>query len=138
MPVLETVLIYGVIPLVAFLVLAALTLLPGGRKDRTKYRPGQPWDHEPVWYEPHPDIPGLPIHGDRHDAHGAVGAHGAEVGHTGPRALTSGAEVGHTGSRALTAGVGATAAALALGEHPHGSEVDAPRRSAAGGARGTW
>jgi hypothetical protein len=43
-----------------------------------------------------------------------------------------------TGDRALTSGVGATAAALALGEHPHTHEVDAPRRSAAGGARGTW
>ena len=118
MPVIETVLIYGVIPLAVFVILAVLTLLPGRGKDRTRYRPGQPWDHEPVWYEPHPDTPGLPVHGDRHDAHGA--------------------EVGHTGARALTAGVGATAAALALGEHPHTHEVDAPRRSAAGGARGTW
>jgi hypothetical protein len=35
--------------------------------------------------------------------------------------------------------VGATAAALAIGERPHGSETpEAPRRTAAGGARGTW
>jgi len=119
MPVIETVLIYGVIPLAVFVILAVLTLLPGRGKDRTTYRPGQPWNREAVWYEPHPDVPGVPGHGDDHGgAHAVAG--------------------GHTGARALTAGVGATAAALALGEHPHTHEVDAPRRSAAGGARGTW
>ena len=127
MPVLETLLIYVVVPLVVVLLFAAVTYLPGRGKGPAKYRPGQPWEHEPVWYEPHPDIPGLPVHGDRHDAHAA---HGTVSAH--------GAEVGHTGARALTAGVGATAAALALGEHPHTPGVEAPRRSAAGGARGTW
>ena len=113
MPVIETVLIYGVIPLAVFVILAVLTLLPGRGNDKTKYRPGQPWQHEAVWYEPHPDVPGVPGHGDDHGA-------------------------GHGEQLALTPGVGATAAALALGEHPHTHEVDAPRRSAAGGARGTW
>jgi hypothetical protein len=102
MPVIETVLIYGVIPLAVFLLLAAVTVLPGRGKDRTRYRPGQPWTAEPVWYEPHPDTVGG--HGD--DAHGA-------------------------GHAAL--GRGATALALTSGEH-----ADAPRRTAAGGARGTW
>ena len=132
MPVLETVLIYAVIPLVVVLLFAAVTLIPGRGKGPAKYKPGQPWEHEAVWYEPHPDIPGLPVHGDRHDDHGGGhDVHAAVGGQTGARALTGGG----TGSRA---GVGATAAALALGEHPHGAEVDAPRRSAAGGARGTW
>ena len=133
MPVLETVLIYAVIPLVVVLLFAAVTMIPGRGKGPAKYKPGQPWEHEAVWYEPHPDIPGLPVHGDRHDDHG-VGhaAHDAVGGQTGARALTGGG----TGSHAP--GVGATAAALALGEHPHGSEADAPRRTAAGGARGTW
>jgi hypothetical protein len=115
MPVTETVLIYGVVPLAVFLVLAALTLLPGRGKDRTKYKPGQPWTAEPLWFEPHPGVTGG--HGDAHgDAHGDV--HGD--GHRGP-------------------GLGATAAALTIGEHPHGvATVDGPRRTAAGGARGTW
>ncbi|SDY05785.1 hypothetical protein SAMN05661080_02182 [Modestobacter sp. DSM 44400] len=107
MPVIETVLIYGVIPLAVFLVFAVLTLLPGRGRDKTNYRPGQPWEHEAVWYEPHP----------------AAGGHGdVEVDHGRP-------------------GLGATAAALAIGEHPHepGSADDlGPRRTAAGGARGTW
>src|SRR4051812_17838222 len=108
MPVLETVLIYGVIPLAVFLVLAALTLLPGRGKDRTKYRPGQPWTEKPVWFEPHPGLSG----GHGEDAHAD--------GHSAPS-------------------LGATAAALTIGEHPHQAlDTDAHRRTAAGGARGTW
>ncbi|MCZ2828596.1 hypothetical protein O2W14_07105 [Modestobacter sp. VKM Ac-2986] len=149
MPVLETVLLYVVVPLVVVLLFAGVTMIPGRGKGPAKYKPGQPWEHEAVWYEPHPDIPGLPVHGDRHDDHGGgLSAHGAVGGQTGARALTGGsngngpraltAGDGRTGASAATAGVGATAAALALGEHPHTHEVDVPRRSAAGGARGTW
>jgi hypothetical protein len=111
MPVTETVLIYGVIPLAVFLLLAAVTLLPGRGKNRTKYRPGQPWDVAPIWYEPHPG------------ASGVAGGHGEDAhadGHEAPS-------------------LGATAAALTIGEHPHApQEPDTHRRTAAGGARGTW
>jgi hypothetical protein len=109
MSVTETVLVYGVIPLVVFLAFAAATLIPGRGKDKTHYRPGQPWPHEPVWYEPHPDAAG--VHGGGHeDDHAAIGAG--------------------------RPGLGATALALTIGEQPH--EPAAPRRTAAGGARGTW
>jgi len=113
MSVIETVLIYGVIPLAVFVVLAVVTLLPGRGRDRTTYRPGQPWTAQPVWYEPHPGASGV---GHGSDAHADV--------HAAP-------------------GLGATAAALAIGEHPHEPhsglvDHDAPRRTAAGGARGTW
>jgi hypothetical protein len=108
MPVIETVLIYGVIPLAVFLLLAIVTLLPGRGAGRTKYRPGQPWTAEPAWYEPHP---------------GVAGGHGADAhadGHSAP-------------------GPGVTATALTIGEHPHETpQSDAHRRTAAGGARGTW
>ena len=111
MSVTETVLIYGVIPLAVFLLLAVLTLLPGRGKEKTKYRPGQPWTAAPIWWEPHPD------------ASGVVGGH-AEDAHADGHAAPS---------------LGATAAALAIGEHPHApQESDAHRRTAAGGARGTW
>jgi hypothetical protein len=110
MSVIETVLIYGVIPLAVFLVLAVLTLLPGRGKDRTKYRPGQAWTTPPIWWEPHPDTTG----GHGTESHGAE-SHGD--GYGAPR-------------------LGATAAALAIGERPH--EPEAHRRTAAGGARGTW
>jgi hypothetical protein len=112
MSVIETVLIYGVIPLAVFLLLAILTLLPGRGKDRTKYRPGQPWTAAPLWYEPHPGAAGVAAGGHGTDAHGDD--------HHAP-------------------GLGATAAALAIGEHPHEPrDSDAHRRTAAGGARGTW
>jgi hypothetical protein len=122
MPVIETVLIYGVIPLAVVLVFAVLTLIPGRGKDKTRYRPGQPWPHDPIWYEPHPE---------------AAGVHGADDGH------------GGTGSHAALPGPGATAAALAIGERPHRTaqygaldhtddHATGPRRTAAGGARGTW
>ncbi|MGY1857966.1 aa3-type cytochrome oxidase subunit CtaJ [Modestobacter sp. SYSU DS0290] len=113
MPWYETVLIYGVIPLVVVLLFALATLIPGRSKDRTRYKPGQPWAHQPVWYEPHPDVPGVPGgHGDDDPAdHGSSGDHGRR-------------------------GLGATAAALAIGQHPH--EDATSHRTAAGGARGTW
>ncbi|MQA33784.1 aa3-type cytochrome oxidase subunit CtaJ [Modestobacter roseus] len=113
MPWYETVLIFAVIPLVIVLLFALATLIPGRGKDRTRYRPGQPWDHEPVWYEPHPDVPG--VHGGHGDDDAAD--HGSADGH---------------GRRAL----GATAAALAIGQRAH--EAPAAPRTAAGGARGTW
>ncbi|MCZ2824492.1 MULTISPECIES: aa3-type cytochrome oxidase subunit CtaJ [unclassified Modestobacter] len=110
MSVLETVLIYGVVPLVIVLLFAAVTLFPGRSKDRTKYRPGQSWDYAPLWYEPHPDVPGV-VGGHAEDAPGA--------GHAAPR-------------------LGATASVLAIGQRPYVPEADTVRRTAAGGARGTW
>ena len=113
----ETVLIYAGIPLLLLLVLAAWTLLPHRDRGKTIYKPGQPWQHDAVWYEPHPDAAG--VHGS-----GEGAGHGAGHG-----------ELEHPG---------AVAAALAIGERPHEQrtedelETAGPRRTAAGGARGTW
>ncbi|MBB3675978.1 aa3-type cytochrome oxidase subunit CtaJ [Modestobacter versicolor] len=110
MPVIETVLIYGVIPLAVFLLLALATLIPGRGQQKTRYRPGQPWTAAPVWWEPHPDTSAGAAHGSDHgDAH-ADGHHGPSLG--------------------------PTTAALAIGQGPHVPEP--ARRTAAGGARGTW
>ena len=54
MTVAETVLVYAGIPLAIVAVLALLVFVPSGRK-RARWKSGQPWEHEPVWYEPHPD-----------------------------------------------------------------------------------
>jgi hypothetical protein len=80
----ETLLVYLGVPLVIVLVMAALIFLPGGSHRRPRYRPGQPWEHEPIWYEPHPEGSADAGHGD---GHGAVGAlpHGERA------AITSGA-----------------------------------------------
>jgi hypothetical protein len=82
--VVETILVYVVAPLAVIALLALLTLVPGRHK-RPRYKPGQPWEHAPVWYEPHPEATG---HGGGHgagDGHAALGA-GAQR-----PALTSGA-----------------------------------------------
>ena len=56
MTVAETILVFAGIPLAIIAVLALLIFVPGGRK-RARYKSGQPWEHAPIWYEPHPDGP---------------------------------------------------------------------------------
>lgn len=76
MTVAETILVYAGAPLAIIAVMAALIFLPGGRK-RPRYKPGQPWEHRPIWYEPHPDGPA------GHGVHAAIEA-GAAGGTAGP------------------------------------------------------
>jgi hypothetical protein len=142
--VVETILVYAVAPLAVVAVLALLTLVPG-RPKKARYKPGQPWEHEPVWYEPHPAAGG---------GHGPTAAHGpAAVPGDGTTALGSsmypeqhgerntgqpGAPTaphvgdGARGSHGATAlGAGATPA---LGAGPSAAAAARPL----GGARGTW
>jgi hypothetical protein len=106
-PVYQTVLIYAGIPLLVVLIFAALTLPGGGRKPR--WKSGQPWEHEPVWYEPHP---AAGTHSGPGEAHGLddAGGHAA-------------------------LGPGTTRAALPSGEE---LESRAAAAGPLGGARGTW
>jgi hypothetical protein len=81
----ETLLVYVGAPLAVIVVLALLTLVPG-RQKRARYRPGQPWEHAPVWYEPHPEN-GEADHGADHgNGHAALGAGGATALTAGPSA----------------------------------------------------
>jgi hypothetical protein len=82
----ETLLVYVGAPLLVVIVLAALTFLPGGRK-KPRWKSGQPWAHEPIWYEPHPESMGG--HGASADGHAAIG-----TGATSARALTAGSSAG--------------------------------------------
>ncbi len=66
MNVAETILVFVGAPLAIFLLLALLIFVPGGGRKRPRYRPGQPWDHAPVWYEPHPPAAG------GHGSHAAI------------------------------------------------------------------
>ena len=51
----ETILIYAVIPAVVLLVLFALTALrPSGGKS-ARYRVGDDWNHEPLWWIGNPE-----------------------------------------------------------------------------------
>lgn len=56
MTVVQTLLVFAGAPLAISLLLALLTL-PGGRKS-LRYKPGQPWKHAPVWFEPRPELTG--------------------------------------------------------------------------------
>ena len=131
--VVETILVYAGAPLAVVAVLALLTLVPG-RPKRLRYKPGQPWQHEPIWYEPHP-VGGGGGHGPT-EAHGPAGVPGdgtTALGSSmypeqhGPGApgqsgaYGEGDSHGATSVRALTAGPSAAAAARPFG-----------------GARGTW
>lgn len=51
----ETVLVFAVLPLAGFSLLAVLTFGPGASRS-PRYRVGRPWGHEPVWYVARPDI----------------------------------------------------------------------------------
>ena len=68
MTVVETILVFVGIPLAIILLLALLIFVPGGRK-RVRYKSGQPWEHAPIWYEPHPDNPVI-----AHGSHAALPA----------------------------------------------------------------
>ena len=57
MSIVQTALIFVGIPAAVVLVVAALVY--GGANDRTpRYRPGGPWQFNPVWYLPHPEHAG--------------------------------------------------------------------------------
>ena len=85
MTVVETILVFVGIPLVIVASWRVLTFVPGGRK-RPRYKPGQPWEHAPVWYEPHPEHGPAAAHGDGHVDSLAIGAgHGAATPGTGAR-----------------------------------------------------
>ena len=77
MTVAETILVFAGVPLLIILVMAALIFLPGGRK-RPRYRSGQPWEHAPVWYEPHPQGPA------GHGEYAAIEAGAASASSAGP------------------------------------------------------
>lgn len=44
----HTILLFVVVPLAIFLLIAALSVLPSALS-KPRYRPGKPWDHEPLW-----------------------------------------------------------------------------------------
>lgn len=55
MTVWQTVLVFGVVPLVGLTLLTVLTFAPGASRS-PRYRVGKSWDYEPVWYVARPDI----------------------------------------------------------------------------------
>jgi hypothetical protein len=73
MSIVETTLVFVGIPVVAVLVVAALVY--GRSAERApRYRPGGPWQFNPVWYLPHPEHagPGASTHSDEPNPHASA------------------------------------------------------------------
>jgi hypothetical protein len=116
--VVETILIFAVIPLAVVLLFALLTLVPG-RVKKARYKPGQAWEHPPVWWEPHP----------------AGGS--AAGGHDGPQAIGSSVYPERPGI--ASDADGATAhGSTALGASAASARPAPVPSGPLGGARGTW
>jgi hypothetical protein len=68
----EVVAIYVLIPLGIFAVIALLAILPSMLR-RPRYRPGRPWQHDPLWFNG-PDDPDRALVGARPGATARGGA----------------------------------------------------------------
>jgi len=138
--VVETLLVYAVAPLAFVAVLAALTLRRDPKSRRRRYRPGQPWEHEPLWYTPHT---GQPAAGHGVDTaaqpHGRTAAVGSSVfGEVQGGPAAGGPHLSLEESRAEAHGSldGARAAQGATAVSAGAPVVG--RGGPLGGARGTW
>ncbi len=73
MSVLSTVLIFVVIPSVAVLIIAALSIAGSDRRQRSRrYRPGRPYEFQPIWFLASPERASVNRGGsgpDRHALH---------------------------------------------------------------------
>ncbi len=126
MTVAETILVFAGAPLAVVAVLALLIFLPAARNRRPRYKPGQPWRHDPVWYEPHPEHGPAAGHGETL----AIGSsiYGEPQGQDGQAHGTS--THGRTPQGATAHG----ATAVGDGAGPARPVSGGPL----GGARGTW
>jgi hypothetical protein len=103
----ETLLVYGVVPLAGFGLLALLVYGPSVSRT-ARYRPGRTWDYDPVWYIPHPEV-----------------AESATLGEA------------RLALEARPARPALPQRGAARGQSP-ASVLDAPARTARGGASGEW
>jgi hypothetical protein len=135
--VVETLLVYAAVPLAVTAVLAAFTLRPDPKSRRRRYRPGQPWDHEPLGPAPHGAAAagghGADTAAQPHDRAGALGSSVYGEVHGGPAAGGPHLSLGEAQSERdgqRPAGAGATAVGAGAPVVGRGGPL--------GGARGTW
>jgi hypothetical protein len=103
----ETLLVFGVLPLAGFGLLALLVYGPTLTRS-VRYRPGRDWQHDPVWYVARPEV----------DTPASSAADRAAIEAAADRpALPDSA---------------------ATRRQPPASVLDAPARTARGGASGEW
>jgi hypothetical protein len=72
MSIVQTTLIFVGIP-VAFMALMTALVYARSNERTSRYRPGGPWQFEPVWYLPHPEHQGpvSSLHSGQHQPDGA-------------------------------------------------------------------
>ena len=128
MTVAETLLVFVGIPLAIVVVLALLIFLPGGRK-RVRYKPGQPWNHPPVWYEPHPE------HGG---SEGHELAHGAAAAVPGRSSVALGSSMYPEQAEERNTDTSRESAPHGAGGHGASTAHRPVNAGPLGGARGTW
>lgn len=80
MSVVETVLTLVLPPVVLYAAVALLVMAPKKSK-RPRYRTGQPWPHEPLFWMANPEGAHLPAHSGAHASGIASGPKGGARGH---------------------------------------------------------
>ncbi len=114
MSVVQTVLVFVGIPALVFGLVGVLVLAPGAART-PRYRPGEAWDHEPVWYVPQPKRVRTPSAGSGYAA--------LERGHSTP---------------ALTGSDAGSDPGPDAGSDAPDTPPPAPARTARGGVHDTW
>lgn len=66
----EIILVLGGIPLATMVLLALLTMGPSMVRRRPRYRPGEEWNHPPVWWTADPQT--LQAAGEAQHGHGGA------------------------------------------------------------------
>jgi hypothetical protein len=92
--VLNTFLVFAIIPVGIVLVIAALAVAGSDRTRRTRrYRPGRPYDFQPIWFLSSPEQVGPAFHGPA-------------LGHQAPPAIEAGVIEDSSGARVLPGSTG--------------------------------
>lgn len=73
MTVVQTVLVFIGIPAGIILLIFLAVYGKSMTQQPNRYRPGRPWDFEPSWYVPHPEVIGQPKTGSTTATGGASG-----------------------------------------------------------------
>jgi hypothetical protein len=132
----ETVLVFVGVPVLVYGLVALLVVAPG-RGHRPRYRPGEAWDYEPVWYIPQAR-PGAAPAGSGHAV--AAGEHAPALAGGWEALPASG-----SGSRSTGASAAGLPAAGPVGgslqvttEVAEDPAAELPVRTAKGGVHDSW
>jgi hypothetical protein len=135
----ETVLVFVGVPVLVYGVVALLVVVPG-RGHRPRYRPGEAWHYEPVWYIPQARPGAAPagsghalVAGERQAPALAGGREALPAG--GPAVRSAGAP--EAGALAAERAGGSVQVTTEVAEDPAGERA-VPVRTAKGGVHDSW